>query len=361
MPLSPRLSVIMPTYNRGAVIRIAIDSILAQTFSDFEFIIVDDSSTDDTSKILLEYASRENRIIILRQEKNQGPAAARNLGAGKAQGKYIAFMDDDDVSLPLRLEKQVAFLDDNPKYQACTCYLKRVVNVHQMLEPYKTSESPHHNKRGGKIDFISSSPPHSTNIKLHFGLDASTTFTKESFIACGGHRTSDKIAEDTDFTFIFLEKFHAARLMEALYCYNVPESDFGNNVSTRSLFILIKRQIVSHISAWYRLTNQPDPVEGDLSLDEAHQLIHQLPPKTRLVIYAGVVYMHVYVQQLNKCSRKESVRYIMEMAGVTKLPILLRWKVHFVNYKLRYFEKLKEHFIGQFIKKILKYKKYKFK
>ena len=354
MPFSPRLSVIMPTYNRSATIRRAIDSILAQTFSDFEFIIVDDSSTDDTPKILLECASRDERIIILRQEKNQGLASARNLGAGKALGKYIAFMDDDDVSLPLRLEKQVAFLDNNPKYQACACCLKRVINIRQPLESDKISKNK---KKGKEIDFISSSRLSSTSIKIHFCLDATTIFTKESFMACRGYRTSDKIIEDTDFTFIFLEKFRAALLMEVLYYYVTPENNFGNNLSTKSPITFIKRQIVCFISAWYRLTNQLDPVEEDLSLDEIHQLIHQLPPKNRFIIYTTVLYMRAYVQKLNKCSHKEAIRLIMEMAGVTKLPILLRWKVHFVNYKLRYFEKLKEHFIGQFIKKILKHKK----
>ena len=340
----------MATYNRSAIIRRAIDSILAQTFSDFEFIIVDDSSTDDTPDILLEYASRENRIVILRQEKNQGLAASRNLGAGKALGKYIAFMDDDDVSLPLRLEKQVAFLDNNPKYQACICatwkkpyFDDQLFELDKILESSRRSESGKKNKKKGKeIDFIPSSRPHSTNIRIDFFLDNTAFFTKKSFMACGGYRTSDKIIEDTDFTFIFLEKFQAVKLTEILLYYAAPEGNFGNNLSTKSPITFIKRQVVCFISAWYRLTNQPDPVEGDLSLDETHQLIHQLPPGNCFIIYITILYMRVYVQKLNKCSHKEAIRLIMEMAGVTKLPILLHWKVYFMNHKLYFFMKLKE-------------------
>ena len=357
----------MATYNRSQIIRRAIDSILAQTFSDFEFIIIDDSSTDDTPKILLEYASRGNRIIILRQEKNQGLATSRNLGANTAQGKYIAFMDDDDISLPRRLEKQVAFLDNNPKYHACACNLKKIISTHQILESNKISKFPHHNesgknnkKRGGEIDFIPSSHSYLTNIKLHLYLDATAVFTKESFMACGGYRTSDKIIEDLDFTFIFLEKFQAAKLTEVLYYYTSPEDNFGNNLSTQSPIIFVNRHIVSYISAWCRLTGQTDPIDEDLSLDEIHQLVHQLPPKNRFIIYTTVLYMHVYVQKLNKYSYTESVRYIMDMSGVTKIPTLFYWRVLLFNFKWTLIV-VRFILIHQFRKRILKRKKHNVK
>ena len=345
MPFSPRLSVIMPTYNRSTTVRRAINSILVQIFSDFEFIIVDDSSTDDTPKILLECASRDERIVILRQEKNQGQAAARNLGVNKARGKYIAFMDDDDVSLPLRFEKQVAFLDNNPKYQACTCVWKNINFSSQSFKLDEILESPVAMKEGKRIKFKPYRKSHLRSIKLPFVLGNMAAFTRESFIECGGQRISGKIFDDLDLTFRFLEKFQAALLIEVLYYYTVPESNFRNNVTTQYPIITIKKYIVSYISAWYRLTNRPDPVEKDLSLDEVCQLIHQLPPKNRVVIYASISGMYVYVQQLNKCSRKEAIRLIMEMSGVTKLPILLYCRVLFVNYKLYCFKKLKQLFI----------------
>ena len=367
MPLFPRLSVIMATYNRSTVIRRAIDSILAQTFSDFEFIIIDDSSTDDTPKILLEYASREKRIIILRQEKNQGLAASRNLGAGKALGKYITFMDDDDLSLPRRLEKQVAFLDNNPKYHACTGTWKTVNPANQLSESDKALELSHFNKNGKKNSkkekkpsFIPSRKPHSRNIRISFGLGNIPILTKESFVVCGGYRTSNKIIEDLDLTFIFLEKFQAAKLTEILHHYTTPESNFGNNLTTQSPITFVKRHIACYVSAWYRLTNQRDPVEGDLSLDKIRQLVHQLPPKNRFIIYKTVLYMHVHVQKLNKCSYTEAVRYIMDMSGVTKIPTLFYWRVLLFNFKW-FLVVVKFILIYQFCKKILRLKKYNFK
>ena len=111
----PKVSVVMPVYNGEEYLAQAIDSILTQTFADFEFLIIDDCSTDGTASILAEYARRDSRIKILRQAQNLGVAGALNVGCRQAQGEYIARMDADDVSLPMRFEKQVRFLDAHPE------------------------------------------------------------------------------------------------------------------------------------------------------------------------------------------------------------------------------------------------------
>ncbi|MCJ7575561.1 MAG: glycosyltransferase [Dehalococcoidia bacterium] len=103
----------MPVYNGEKYLEKAIESILTQTFRDFEFIIIDDGSTDDTSDILARYQQKDARIRVYHQ-KNQGLMASLNRGCQLAQGKYIARMDADDVSLPERLEQQVRFLDTRP-------------------------------------------------------------------------------------------------------------------------------------------------------------------------------------------------------------------------------------------------------
>ena len=110
---SPKVSVILPTYNAAMHLGKAINSILGQTFEDFELIIVDDGSTDNTSEILANYA--DPRIIILTQE-NLGLPKALNKGIAAARGVYLARQDADDISLPQRLEKQVEFLDQNLNY-----------------------------------------------------------------------------------------------------------------------------------------------------------------------------------------------------------------------------------------------------
>ena len=96
----PRFSVIIPTYNRAHVLRDAVDSVLAQSLSDYEILVVDDGSTDDTASLLAQYGGR---IRFVYQE-NAGPAAARNRGLEMARGRFIAFLDSDDAWAPWTIE-----------------------------------------------------------------------------------------------------------------------------------------------------------------------------------------------------------------------------------------------------------------
>lgn len=105
----------MSVHNRQAYLAQALDSILCQSFSSFEFIVIDDASTDDTADILADYARRESRIHLLSNQKNMGLAWSLNRGLKQANGRYIARMDADDISLPLRLEKQISFMEEHPR------------------------------------------------------------------------------------------------------------------------------------------------------------------------------------------------------------------------------------------------------
>lgn len=110
------ISVIMSVHNGEKTLKRAIDSIRNQTIQDFEFIICDDVSTDNTYKILNEYEEKDFRFIILQNEKNLGLAVSLNRCLEKSTGKYIARMDDDDISIPERFEKQTEFLIKNDEY-----------------------------------------------------------------------------------------------------------------------------------------------------------------------------------------------------------------------------------------------------
>ncbi len=107
---TPLISVIMPTYNRADLLPRVIDSILNQTMTDFEFVIVDDGSTDNSTQILDDYQKKDKRIKVVRLKENKGVAFARQTGLDTAKGKYIAIMDSDDIALPLFLEKAARFL-----------------------------------------------------------------------------------------------------------------------------------------------------------------------------------------------------------------------------------------------------------
>ncbi|MEN6379639.1 MAG: glycosyltransferase family 2 protein [Methanofastidiosum sp.] len=112
----PEISVILPVYNSTKYLEECIDSILNQTFDNFELIIIDDLSTDNSREIITRKKRENNRIVFIKNKKNLGTAGARNKGLEKANGRYIAMMDSDDISLPNRLEKQFSFLEENKDY-----------------------------------------------------------------------------------------------------------------------------------------------------------------------------------------------------------------------------------------------------
>lgn len=108
-----KASVLIPVYNGATHLREAIDSILNQTFTDFELILLDDASPDNSEEIIKSYA--DSRIRYYRNEKNLGISASRNKLMELARGDYLIIMDDDDISLPHRLSEQVKFMEANPE------------------------------------------------------------------------------------------------------------------------------------------------------------------------------------------------------------------------------------------------------
>jgi glycosyltransferase involved in cell wall biosynthesis len=111
MNKKPTVSVIIPTYNRAHLIGRAIESVLNQTYQDFELIIVDDASTDNTEYLIKEFQQKDKRISYSKHDRNKGGSAARNTGIKTSKGQYIAFQDSDDEWLPGKLEKQMEILE----------------------------------------------------------------------------------------------------------------------------------------------------------------------------------------------------------------------------------------------------------
>jgi glycosyltransferase involved in cell wall biosynthesis len=116
---APKVSVILAVFNGEKYLDECVNSIRAQTFTDFEFIIVDDASTDGTPEILRRYASEDGRIRILTNERNMERSVARNRAMAHARSEFVAVMDADDVASPDRLEKQVAFMEARPEIAVC--------------------------------------------------------------------------------------------------------------------------------------------------------------------------------------------------------------------------------------------------
>lgn len=198
---TPVVSVIMGVYNGAGYVTDAVQSVLDQTFDDFEFIIVNDASTDATAGILREFSDRRMRIIT--NEKNEGLTRCLIRGCNEARGKYIARMDADDVSYPERFEKQVEFLDGNPDYAA-------------------VGTQCHFLDTKGNTRGVSDYPLAYEDIGFDIWrrcpfAHGSTMFVREAFIACGGYRESFRYAQDYDLWFRVIEKYKAANLPDVLY------------------------------------------------------------------------------------------------------------------------------------------------
>ncbi len=156
----PRVSVIIPTYNRAHSIERALQSAQNQTLKDIEILICDDVSTDSTKELIQTYIKHAPRIKWLSALKNQGPGASRNLGMKTAQGDYIAFLDSDDEWLPEKLGKQVERMDSEPlEVGVCFCGAKIIKygTIHRTVfyKPKKSWEYDTLRKYVmNKIDFV---------------------------------------------------------------------------------------------------------------------------------------------------------------------------------------------------------------
>lgn len=137
---TPSVSIVMPVYNGGQYLAEAIQSILNQTFLDFEFIIIDDGSSDRSLSIIREFKDR--RIFLKQNATNEGNYRCRNFGMKIARGKYICVMDADDISEPIRLQKQFQFMENNPANGICgtaiknipTNFLPRIITSYEQLK-----------------------------------------------------------------------------------------------------------------------------------------------------------------------------------------------------------------------------------
>ena len=116
------VSIITPVYNAEKFIKETIESVLKQSYEDFEYLLIDDCSTDNSAEIVKSYAKKDSRIKYIKLPENSGAAVARNTGLKHAQGRYIAFIDSDDVWYPEKLEKQLAFMQEKNEAFTYTKY-----------------------------------------------------------------------------------------------------------------------------------------------------------------------------------------------------------------------------------------------
>ncbi len=181
------ISVITITYNRGQYLKEAIESVLEQNFRDFELLVIDDASIDDTENIVKEYVSRDPRVKYFRNEKNLGIAKSRNIALNMAQGKYVAVLDSDDVWSDFgKLKKQYNFLEQNLDggYVLAGGGVAVINEKGREIERYL---EPLADKEIRRVILLENPFAHSTVL-----------FLKEAALKCGGYDENLKIGEDYD-------------------------------------------------------------------------------------------------------------------------------------------------------------------
>lgn len=205
--MSPLVSILMPVFKTAPYLREAMDSMLAQTFTEFELIVLDDCSPDNAEEIL--DAFDDPRIVRYKGEKNVGLSNVLNVGIGMARGKYIARMDSDDVSLPQRLQVQVDYLEKHPDVD--------LVSVGMRLFGAKEGTWIRElNPEKVKIEALFHSPV----------LHASSVWRKDAFEKLGLHFRQEMVpAEDYDlWTRAMLKGLKLVNLPEVLYEYRIHEA-----------------------------------------------------------------------------------------------------------------------------------------
>ncbi len=242
----PKISVVMSTYNRAHMVPKAIDSILKQTFQDFEFIIIDDGSSDATADILKKYADQDHRIRVLTNTENKGLIYSLNRGLDAARGEFIARMDDDDISLPLRFEKQYNFMRSNPTITATSSFVGQPENA--MPWPFQRKTDSDEMKTDLFLGTIPVSHP--------------SLFIRRDFLTKNQIRYNDKYeaAEDGKF---YLDLYDAGAVIgkvpEILVLYRMhqdnPQQWYEDRWNNTNLFI--QNEILPRFDMHDKVTTRP--------------------------------------------------------------------------------------------------------
>lgn len=259
----------MSVYNNGPYVGDAIDSILAQSFGDFEFLIVDDRSTDNSGEVIADRAARDPRIRIVRcAEKGRVPAL--NDMFAQAAAPWVAIMDGDDISTPDRLERQMAFARANPAcgVVGCCAYLigpdGRPLGNGGGAKPVSHAEV---------LANLEDKPLINHNAAL---------IARDPVLAIGGYRRAYLHAEDYDLWVRLVDRVEIAGVEEELVAYRI----YPDQVSTRHVVTQTINAAVGWEARRERLAGRPDPTEG----------LAEMPPVDALDALFGRAGVAAYVR-----------------------------------------------------------------
>lgn len=278
--MRPLISVLMPVYNSEDYLKQAIESILNQTFTNFEFLIFDDGSTDKSKEIILKYAEKDSRIIFFLSPENQGYTKHLNKGLEIAKGKYIARMDSDDICLPNRLQMQVNFMEKNEKVWvlgASSLIIDKDANEVGISTRITDPEKLYF------ISFFINPLSHPTVI-----------FRKDQILKIGGYNNAKVPSEDFDLWVKVLGNGKIANLETPLLKYR----EHGESISSKKKELQKKysQETLQHL--WKQELNVNLNTYEILFLKEFHNGYDELPKEMSYPLFIKILRL------IAKCNKK---------------------------------------------------------
>jgi len=217
--MMPRVSVIIPVFNRADLIAETLNSVLAQTYRDFEIVVVNDGSTDNTLRVLSNYKAHNLRVI---SQRNQGQAIARNTGIRASKGALIAFLDSDDLWLPEKLDRQLSLFDSQPNLAWCySDTMLFLCTTNHDLHPFSSQNKPYE----GQI---------AAHLLLRCFIPTLTVVIQRWVFEEVGFFHKLAVAEDWDLWLRIAAKHPVCRVSEVLARHRVHEGSISRSESITS-------------------------------------------------------------------------------------------------------------------------------
>jgi len=268
----PLISILMPVYNAGGFLVKAIESILAQTYENWELLAIDGGSKDNSLEILKKYAKKDSRIKIITNGKHQGISHSLNLGIPKAKGKYIARMDADDVSLPNRFAEQIKLLENSPNLVACGGQAEMIDEKAHVFAEKRFPTNP-------KVlrEMIMKMIP----LQHPILMVRTKVFKKYRYLE------NLPTAEDVDMLFYLLSKGEISNVDQVVYQYRKASTSNAYKNVKKTFYITLKTRLAAIKKYGYRPT-----ISGILFSIAQFILISLLPSKLVISLFETLRYCY---------------------------------------------------------------------
>jgi len=268
--MTPRISVVVPVYNAEAYLAAAVNSILTQTFRDFELIAIDDGATDASAEILDRLAQHDDRMIVVHQP-NGGIVAALNRGLALARGEFVARMDADDVACSERFARQLAFLDAHPDVAVVGAAVTLIDAHGRAIRDAEYPETP-----AAIAAFLATGSALAHPVVM---------MRRAAVLAVGGYRPAYEYAEDYDLWLRMAEKYALANLPDRLLYYR-------QHAAKLSIAHAAEQRLATSIAQYAarcRRAGKPDPTEGLSALSRRDIDRFDLSPQEKSAIMLDIV------------------------------------------------------------------------